>query len=516
MQAFKDAGSEPEIDQTDRYAFLWSFYAGSWRSDPAIVKQRRSDPRIYQRSRLLWNLARSVTRLYAQAVYQGDLSTDGKPLPDGTGGAIPIDPQTGTEAGDDALRRACAELWSIWRWRQHMALGPKYAAILGDCLIELVDDLGRGVVEPKHVWPGYVTDIQIDLVGNVKRYTLEYLVTVPESRAYGKTTKADAYRFRKEVDGAAFRYYRDDHPAAFPELGIRNAEEPNPYGFAPAVWLRHEIVPGVRGLGAFEAAIQTEREINGLLSQALDYQRKQFAAPVGVKGGALRRGDVVAKPASADPWADADAAAQSLDLLPMTDAGEFVTVSFDIGQTVEMIGKLEDALVAEFPEARYGQQILEATQVTAPGAERMLGPIVGLVRAARASHDPQMVKLMQMPIAMTGQRLANGDYPGAIVDARRARYDAFRPFNLESYGRGGLDFSIPDREVIPQSQDERIDRLAKVELLQTPWALRQAGVDEADIAAILGERAARQDAMDAQLTGLGVEGDGDDEQEETP
>ncbi len=515
VYAWKGYGSEPEIDQEHRYDMLWSFYSGTWRTDPTVVGQRRSDTRVYQRTRLLWNLARATTRLYAQSVYQGDLSTDGKPLPDGTGGAIPIDPQTGNQAADDAIRRGCAELWSMWRWRASMGLATKYAAVLGDCLVELVDDVARGTVEPRHVWPGYVVDLELDLVGNVKRYALEYDVAVEESTAYGRDVKADRYRFRKEVDGEAFRYYRDGKPAAFPEQGIARAVEPNPYGFCPAVWFRHEIVPGVRGLGAFEPAVQTERELNGVLSLALDYQSKQFAAPVGVKGSSLGRSGADLTPARSavapDPWAAADAAAQTLNLVPMSDAGEFVTVSFDVGKTVEMVAKIEDALVAEFPEARFGQEILKMTEVTGPGVERALGPIIGNVKSVRSVQDPQMTKLHQMALAMIGFRLASGAYPPEVVSARAPRYQAFRPFDLGSYGAGRLDFGISDRDVILSTPEERLARLVQIEQLTDPWSLERAGVPPEVVARMVGERRANAERMASALTGIAAQDEPDED-----
>ena len=162
--------AEPAVlDPAAKYAQCWAFWDGTWRNDPAVRGQRAGDGRLYANTRLVWNLARASTRLYAQTVYMGDLSTDGTPLPDGTLGAIPLDPQTGTAAGNAAVWRGCAELWAMWNWRQGMSLRPKYAAILGDCLTELVDDAARGRVSPRTVWPGYVTDLELDIVGNVKR-----------------------------------------------------------------------------------------------------------------------------------------------------------------------------------------------------------------------------------------------------------------------------------------------------------------------------------------------------------
>lgn len=508
--AFRDYNAEPIIDDASRYVLNHAFYSGEWRSDPRIIGQRRSDPRLYKNSLLLWNLARSVTRLYAQSVYQGDLSTDGKPLPDGTRGAIPIDPQTGNATTDEAILRACAELWSMWNWRQYLSLRPKMAAILGDCLTELVDDVDRGKVLPRTVWPGYVTDLELDLVGNIKRYAITYQVTIEQGERFGQMVKGETYTYRKEVDGEAFRYYKDGRP--FDYYGPGSSVVRNPYGFVPAVWDRHEIVWGDRGMGAFAGGMQAMQHINSVFSHALDYQRKQFAAPIILKGGstlgARRLGGLLApRPLSTDPEADAARVSEQLDVLSMDEHGDFATVSFDVGKTVEMVRFLEEALVAEFPEARYGTQILEMTQLTAPGVERALGPIIGMVKQARANHDPQTIKLHQMAIAIIGQRLKEGEYPAEIVAARAVRYAAFRSFDLTSHGSGLLDFGIPDRPVISESEDERLDRLIKIQVLESPALMRKAGVDEATIAEMIAEREQSRREQEAMFGMAGGERD---------
>lgn len=505
-RAFRDYGQgETATDRIDRYQTLWAFWAGEWRADAAIRSQRRSDPRLYENTRLLWNIARSTVRLYAQTVYQGALSTDGKPLPDGSRGAIPIDPQTGSEATDDALLAAAAEFWSMTRWRQHMSLAPKYSAILGDVLIELVDDVARGRVDPEHVWPGHVVALELDLVGNVKAYAVEKPITIAASTAFGRQTSADRYVFRKEVDGETFRYYRDGKPAAFPALGIQRAVEENPYGFVPAVWCRHELVFGDRGLGAFEPALNVLREQNSVLSHALDFSRKKFAAPIGVIGAALPRRGALTMPRIAgtgDPVLDAEQAAETHGLLPMNEQGRFVTVDFDVGRTGELLDRMDDRLLAEFPEALFFQELLKMTQLTAPGVERAMGPIIGNVRQARANHDPQTVKLHQMVLAMMGWRLNNGDYPEAIVAARPGRYEQFRPFDLDSYGRGLLDMEIAERPVIPETADEIVDRLVKIQLLETAPLWRKAGIEEEVIAEVFSTREADRERMDVALTGI--------------
>ena len=512
--ALMGGSSQPTIDQTGRYALLWAFYAGTWRSDPGVVAQRAKDPRVYKNTRLVWSLARSVTRLYANNVYAGDLSTDGQPLPDGTRGAIPIEARTGNKSADDKLMLACAELWNMWNWRQHMATRPKMTAILGDSLTELVEDVERARLVPRTVWPGYVRDLEIDIAGNVKRYAIEHRVVVPESRSFGVVVKAESYDYRKEVDGKWFRFYKDGEPFAYD--GKPSAYE-NPFGFAPAIWDVHEQGWGNSGLGAFEPALQAIMEINSVLSHAMDYQRKQFSAPVGVRGGNLaglgRSGSrsvtmpgagqiLLPSPATAalDPArADAEALADSMGLMPMEQGGGFESVQMDIGKTGELITMLSDSLASEYPESSFAKELLEMTQLTAPGAERALGTVVSLIRAARNNADPNTVKLKQMAITMLGERLKANEYP---EDRLTKRHEAFKDYSLDSFKEGMLDFGIADREVIPETIDERIDRLIKIEKLTDEWSMKQAGVPDEVIQERLAARQAEQEAMAEAVTGV--------------
>jgi len=507
IQSWRDYGAEPTVTLDGRYADRWSWYAGTWQRDITLAVRLRSQPLLYKNTRQLWRTADAIASLYEQFVYAGDL-----PDPPGAAGdmdafrqrvaasAIPWQPTTGDAAADDALLVAFAEMASLWRWRQYMALRPKLGAVLGDVLTELVDDPAHGAVWPRIVWPGYVVDLDLNDVGDVKRYAVEYRVEVSASTTYGRTVLAESYVFRKEVDGESFRFYKDGRPFDYPEIGP--AVQPNPYGFAPAIWDRHEIVFGDRGMGALDKTLAAAKEINSLLSNALDYQQKQFNAPVGVKGAMtgnpLRRGlgSLLPRAAVIDPNEDAATiaarTAETLGLLPMGADGEFVTVQFDVGKTAEMVGLLIDAVIAESPEARYGQQLLEMSQATGPAVELILAPIAGKVKRARANYDPQTAKLFQMAVSIFGYRLANGDYDPALVARRRSRYDAFRPFTPGAFDAGRMDCGIADRDVFPESESDRVARLVLVEQLQSPVSLRMAGLSDDQANEMIAGREARQ------------------------
>ena len=513
VQAWRDYGAAPVVEAAGRYAELWQYYDGSWDNLPTLRAQQRRLPRLYENTRLLWRHGRGTVRLYAQLVYLGSLSTDGKPLPDGTLGAIPIDPQvTGPDADarNEALLRGCAELWTFWNWRRYKSFRPKVTAILGDCLTEIVDDVERARVFPRTIWPGYVTDdLEIDDAGNVKRYVLQYQVTVPESRAFGQTTKAETYTFRKEVDGTAFRYFKNDKPFDYSGQG---SEVPNPYGFVPAIWDRFEVGWGDRGISALDPTFRQARQMNSTLSHAIDYQAKQFAAPIVVRGRIQRGRDrtlVMPRPAeTGDAQADAEANAETLDLLEVQGDGGIEAIDFDIGQTIEMLRFVQDNILAENPEGQYGQRLREMSQLTGPGAERALGDIVGMVKDCRDSLDPGTVALHQMALAIMGERLKRGDYPAS---ARTSRHEAMRAFDLDSWKHGDLDMVIRDRPVIAESEREKIDRLVVVEGLETEWGMQQAGIPEDVIRKEIGERDARRQQMTAafSVAGAGSEGESD-------
>ncbi len=245
VQAWHDTGELTGfLAIQQRYLERWAWYSGTMFQDLSRHSRLLGDPRVYAQTSLLFKHVASVVDFYATTVYQGDLSTDGEPLPDGTRGAIPIDPQVERDEDAEQLRQGIAELWSAWNWRQNMTLRPMFVAALGDGLTELVDDLPRGIVYPSMVRPWHVPDIEIDFVGNVKAYAIEYDLT--DTRDNGQT---ETYRFRKEVDKEEFRYFKNGKPFDDPERH-GNAVQLNPYGFVPAIWDRHRPGWGERGVAA--------------------------------------------------------------------------------------------------------------------------------------------------------------------------------------------------------------------------------------------------------------------------
>lgn len=508
-------GSNVITARNAHYDLLWLWWLGQWANDPTMRRSAVRDPALYKNTMQLWRQASAVVNVYTQFVYPGQLSKDGQPLPDGSKGAIPLDPGTGEKETDDAILAAFSMLMNQWQWSQYKSLIPKTCAILGDCLTELVEDLDRGTVMPNVVDPKHVKHLELDSVGNIKAYTLEYEVRQEKSDAYGRDIKDDSYTFRKEVDSLAYRYFKNDKPYDYSGEG---AVIPNLFGFVPATWDRHEIVAGSDyGISALEKTLQQSMQLNSVLSHAIDQLHKQYAAPIAVSGYKVnpRNQNLTMGSGALDGTLDTAAEvaelrrrqAETLNLITVDPGGGFETINMDLGQTLEMLTFVQDSITAENPEARVGQELLQMTQLTAPGVERALFTILGLVESVQANMDPQTVKRLQMGTTMMGFRLGRGDYPADLVKARPDRYDPFSTFNLDSYGQGLLECSIGPRPLFTEAPDEKATRLILLgQIIETgdPWLMAQAGIPEKEIARMQSEQEKRRTEMQAAFSIAGA------------
>ncbi|HVL23116.1 MAG TPA: hypothetical protein VM450_03480 [Thermomicrobiales bacterium] len=467
LAGYAAAGDTPAA--WDRlYQTLWAMYTGDMFS-PIWKQQNPAYGRdlLYSETRLMYSHVQSVGSFYETHVYLGNLSTDGKRLPDGSRGAIPLDPQTGADATDAQLLAAVATLWNRWNWQQGMSQRPLYGAILGVAFTELIDDPKRHAVWPKMIWPGYVVDLDLDLVGNVKSYALEYPVTM-EIDGQEKT-----FRYRKEVDGAEYRYFKDDKPWDH-AAGHGDAVQPNPYGFVPAIWDQHRKVNGDRGLPAMAGTRQALDQLNSILSHAFDYQNKAFGAPIGVRGGA-GGGDKTTK--QGPKW---------LNMIGLEMGGGFEFVPFDIGKTLEIVEWMKTGITEANPEARFYHELRSMSQLTGPAAEIALGDATNRVKQARKGYDPQSVKLFQMAVAMCGFRLnTTKDWTNPTK-----RDAAFAPYDLSSYVNGDLDMTILGRGVIEQTEKERLELERMRQEITTVAGLVATGMDETDAKARIAEQEA--------------------------
>jgi hypothetical protein len=209
-----------------------------------------------------------------------------------------------------------------------------------------------------------------------------------------------------------------------------------------------------------------------MLSHAMDYQTKQFAAPIFVRGGA-----------NSAQLPDADR--ERLNIYEVGADGGADIIQFDVGKTLEMLQWVKDGILEENPEASFYHDLREMSSLTGPAVERALGDAVSRVNLARAGYDANSVKLFQMAIAIAGYRLNNGDWK---EPTKRDR--VFAPFDLGSYKAGQLDMTILGRPVVPQTEEDRLDLIERKERLQFKDSLIALGYTETDADRIITEREA--------------------------
>jgi hypothetical protein len=110
-----------------------------------------------------------------------------------------------------------------------------------------------------------------------------------------------------------------------------------------------------------------------------------------------------------------------------------------------------------------------------------------------------------MWLAIAGMRANEGRFGWSNLSRRQA---AWLPFDLESYRKGHLDFSIQDRGVVLPTPEEAVNLVILKETIQTEWGMREVGIPEDDIKSTVRERkkAAEQQAAMFSVANAGGEG----------
>ena len=411
-----------------QYNLLWQYYTAEALEDRATWAAYRGRYGLYRNTRQIYNPVRRLVNFYAGAVYPGPLVRPGEESP----GAMPLPDDTPV-----ALVEAIAQCWQWWNWQAQKAALVRFGAALGDVLVELVDDVDGGRVYPNVIWPGFVTDLRLDAQGNVKLVEVEYQTSDEDGRPY---------TYLKHMDGDRIEERRN---------GQTTREESNRYGFVPAVWVRHVADGGDHGQPAISGSIGKMDELNSLASHVHDQVHRVIAAPVilwtaGQVGNLFEQG----KRLPTDRLA-ANEDRESLLMLKGPEGGrtESLAGSLDLSAALPYIQSLLGEIEADHPELNMYAQLRAMSQVTGPGAQRLLGDVDNLVGEVSAGYDQQVVKLFQMALAIGGWRAQSGAWSGGQMSSQQQK---FLPFNLDSYARGELDFRVLPRPLIPLTDMERI------------------------------------------------------------
>jgi hypothetical protein len=437
------------VNQHGAYQLLWAYYNNSmfervagvlsgnfnmqWQVAANGWAAYKMNYNLYRNIRMIYNPTRRLVDFYAGQIYPGVLSEDGGPLPDGVQLAIPFSKDTST-----TLKLAVAQFWQWSNWQARKAIQIRYGAALGNVLIEICDDVDNGTISADVLWPGFVGEVVLDTAGNVKSYVLEYRVSDDTS----------AYIYRKEVDVDAIRYYKDREPF---DYGSGTVVE-NPYGFVPAVWIKHIDLGGVHGSPAISGSLGKIDELNNLVSHLHDQVHKVIGAP-GIlwSQGAIGKLFDQAKRVPSDQQLNPSEDQESVLLLKGPEGGRFESLAgnLDLAAVDTHIGRLLDEIEQDHPELTFYKELRAMSQVTGPAASRLVGDVTSRFGEAAAIYDQANIKLFQMAVAIAGFRANSGAW-GTL----NRQQQKFTPFDLDSYRRGDLDMAIMPRPLLVPTRGE--------------------------------------------------------------
>src|SRR5437899_479128 len=432
------------------YDLLWSYYnssafdkaarflnsQASGTYGPFLWDRYKANYNLYRNIRLIYNPTTRLVNFYAGQIYPGILSEDGSKLPDGVPLAIPFSEDTSPQ-----LKTAIAQLWTWSNWQQKKAVEVRYGAALGSVLVEVSDDWERGKVCLEVVWPGHVCDLNLDSAGNIKSYAIEY---------YTYEDNAGQYRYKKMVDQDYFKYFKNDEPFDYGEGAVTE----NPYGFVPAVWIKHSDMGGDHGAPVISGSMGKMDELNNLASHVHDQIHRVIGSPVMISTSTAIGKNIFdrEKRGPTSDFAEPAADQEGLFMLrgPADAKVSSLAGNLNLADAFTHMQQILTEIEGDHPELSFYRELRTMSQVTGPGANRMMGDVETRMVEAQAAYDQQNISLFRMAVAVAGFRVSSGVW-GPLNDQQKK----FLPFNLDSYARGDLEIAIMPRPLLTSTKLER-------------------------------------------------------------
>lgn len=428
-------------NRAEIYSYLWAYFTNTaYDTLDSVWTRLRLRSRYYRYTRPIFNPTRRLVDLYAGAVWPGALTANPEDLPSNAQVAVPL-----PESVSKELRDAMDQIWQWSNFGSQRYSLIRYGAALGNVLAEIVDDVESGKVTFDIVHPTYVKDLNLDTSGHVKTYAIEY--------KYQDRDDDKEYTYRREVTQDTIKTFRDGIPYSY---GGVPSSYPNPYGFAPAVWISHANIGGIFGLPAVRNISKID-ELNSLVSHANDQIHKLLGAPIVL---ALNNPDAplpVQKDATGAPTtSDIISADPTREIIQYIEANVGATVhsvNLPQGQSLEHIQALLDEVERDHPELSMWEAMRNVQQISGIAVSRLFGDAQAYINEAQNSYDTALVRMMQMSIAIAGFRLKEG---AGLWGQENYQRKKFASFDLDSYRKGDLDFYILPRPLIPLTEQEAV------------------------------------------------------------
>lgn len=457
--------------------------------------------KLYAQTRSIVNPTKRAVEFFVRSVYPGAIAVNPEEILPGTANAMPIiiripaemltqppapetppapapitppDPTSGNPAPatppapapvatEDVEPEEARQLRAVigqtcqWsNWQSKKSLYVRYGAMTGGVLLQTVDEPERGKVMIEVVWSGDVRDVDLDTAGNVKGYAIE---REQRDETGGK------FIYRKEITKGVVRYFKDGKRWDRP--GIPGVQQ-LPYPFVPASWARHINLGTAFGGNATYGTIRKIHEANSLASHLADQIHKVISAPIMISGGAGVRlsGTSYTQQAQGGravqmSTPEVRTPEQIRDRVPVIVAPKEAQIqslagTLDIEDTTKFLILLIDQINNDLEVVTAWDRLREMTTVTGPAALALMGDIVAALQEVQAEYDTQLVKQLQMTIAIGGYR-ANAGHWGPTSQLTRQQ-KAFLPYGFDSWADGLLDFDIAPRPLRPLTPEEDVRR----------------------------------------------------------
>lgn len=461
-----------------RYRVLWAQYEQtSYRDVHTWATAYRKQYALYKYVRSVYNPTWRLGEFWKAHLFGGLLDPEAGPE-----GAIPINTDS------ERLREAIANLWQWSRWQVRKDILAVRGTILGDAVIQIVDDVSRGRVYLDLMYPGCLEKVDKDPFGNVKGYVVRETRADPRKKT---GTVEYVEQVTREDDLVVYETFLNGKPYAWPENLDRSGEPisrwSEPYTFVPLVVIQHNDVGLEWAWSELHPVRAKVHEADDLASLIGDHVRKTVD-PVWLMKG-MKKTTLTLSGAADD--ADADRPAPGREELkavwgvPIDGGAQAMVAKMDLGSVLEHLDSILKELERDIPE--LGMDIHTASGDASGRALRTARqPVVSKVLQRRANYDAAMVAAQQMAVAIGGWR----------------GYDGYKGFNLESYLKGDLEHNVADRSVFEE------DPLDQIEIDTAFWkAAEQAGKAGVELEAYLREAGWDDERIVALTTTIQTEGD---------
>lgn len=430
-----------------RYAIYWGFYENTaYDTVHTWAQSYKTTHGLYRYIRNIYNPSYRLGEFWKAHLWGGRLDPmagSGQERPS----ALPI------QTEHEEIRQAIALIWKWSNWQLNKGIVGQHGAVLGDVAIRVIEDAERGKVCLDLVHPGTIADIDTDAYGNVKGYQLQEERYDPRPGASKTRPVTYAEEARRDGERVLYKTYLNGNP--FPWNGVAAEWETN-WGFVPMVLVQHNRVGMEWGWSEIHAGRSKFHEADDLASKLDDYIRKTVASPAMITK--------VEKPKTTPRASQTQHTGQTASdnpqpgreetpILYAPEGAEYIPMiaPLDIEAAGNRIQSILSEIERDFPElqmdiwAGSGEQSGRALRTARQRTETK-------VQERRAGYDDALVRVLQMAIAIGGER---GLFPG---------------FGLSSYAAGQLDFQIADRPVFA------VDPLDQLEIDKLFWEVANSAI----------------------------------------